>query len=85
MIAPPKLYKFIKCNTKSGSYASGFIFDNKKGEGYDNSRTLASFEADTIEIEKKTGLVFNCMKNPDSTNLTKLTDFDKEALNKTKL
>ena len=76
IMVAPKLYKIIKCNTKSGSYTSGFTFLNS--ETYDNKKSLSSFETSLDEIESQTGMEFKLRTE------TPLTNYDQEGVDRTK-
>ena len=72
---PEKLYKIIKCNTKSGSYIGAYENLNSRTE--DNNKDLNHFEVKLENVEKQTGLKFNISgKN--------LKELDEETLKKTK-
>ena len=63
IIVPRHLYKIIKCNTKSGSYASAFKFKNYQSPENQLQKQedtpFKDFKINFEELENRTGLLFN--------------------------
>jgi len=85
MVVPEKLYKIVKCNTKTGEqYLDAFEFWNKKT--FDNDMPLKAFRTSLQSLENQTGLKFNFAKNTSSQpeSIKSLIEFDPEGFEKTK-